>query len=219
MTLAEQISKDRGQPATVRVGTVGHVEPLVVHVQGTDFVNVGVLANYVPVVGQSVVLLGQSAVSADGSSWLALGSPTSSITAGAPSTDGIQVMAAAQINTTAVYANMTGVTFQFTKRRNESRILAHMAGSAFSSNVGNAAEFGAQIIDNTGVLVATDNTLASFFFNTAATHHSWSGFRYLTGVPAGDYTIQGRFRLYIIVAGSVQLDGNDRISLGFTEVD
>lgn len=219
MTLATQISKDRGQPATVRVGTVVSVQPLVVHVQGTDFQDVGVLADYVPVVGQPVVLLGQSAVSSDGSSWLALGVPTSSVTAGAFATNGVQTMAAAQSNTTVNYANMTGVTFQFTKRRDESRILAHMAGSAFVSNVGNAAEFGALITDNAGVLAATDNQLASHFYNQAATHMGWSGFRYLTGVPAGDYTIQGRFRLYIIVAGNVQLDTNDRISLGFTEVD
>lgn len=219
VSLPEQISKDRGQPATVRVGTVGHVEPLVVHVQGTDFVDVGVLANFVPVIGQSVVLLGQSAVSADGSSWLALGAATSAATAGAPASDGIQTMAAVGSNATGVYANMVGVTFQFTKRRGESRILASMAGSAFSSTVGNAAEFGALITDNAGVLAATDNTLASFFFNTALVHHSWSGFRYLTGIPAGDYTIQARFRLYIIVGGTVQTDANDRISLGFTEVD
>jgi len=219
MSFADQINKGRGQPATVRIGIVLSVSPLVVDVQGASVTNVGVLADYVPTVGQTVALLGQSAVSADGSSWLALGAATTSATAGALSSTGVQAMAASQSNGTAVYASMTGITFQFVKRRPESRVLAHMAGSAFSTNAANAAEFGALITDNTGILAATDNTLASLFYNQALVHHSWSGFTYLSGIPAGSYTIQGRFRLYIIAAGTVNFDANDRISLGFTEVD
>jgi hypothetical protein len=219
MSFADQIAKDRGQPGTVRVGTVLSVVPLVVSVQGSLFTDVGVLAGFVPVVGQTVALLGQSSVSADGSSWLALGAVTSSATAGTPSTHGVQTMASVQNNGTAVFAAITGVTFQFIKRRTESRILAHMTGSSFVTNAGNAAEFGAQIVDNAGVLASTDNALASLFYNLATTHLAWSGFRYLTGVPAGSYTVNGQFRLYIIVAGSVNFDTNDRISLGFTEVD
>jgi hypothetical protein len=219
MSFADQISKDRGQPGTVRIGTVASVVPLVVSVQGSLFTDVGVLAGYVPVVGQTVALLGQSSVSADGSSWLALGAITSSATAGTPSTNGVQAMATVQNNGTAVFATITGITFQFIKRRTESRILAHMAGSSFVTNAGNAAEFGAQIVDNDAILASTDNALASLFYNPATTHLAWSGFRYLTGIPAGSYTVNGRFRLYIIVAGSVNFDTNDRISLGFTEVD
>ena len=75
MNFLDQISKDRGQPATVRIGTVIGVNPLVVSVQGGTFdsESVGVAGFYVPAVGDVVALLGQSAISADGSSWLVLG--------------------------------------------------------------------------------------------------------------------------------------------------
>lgn len=73
MSFADQISKDRGQPATVRIGVVTNVLPLEVTVQATPYRNVGVLNSYLPQFGDVVALLGQSAVSADGSSWLVLG--------------------------------------------------------------------------------------------------------------------------------------------------
>lgn len=73
MGLADEVAKDRGQPATVRIGVVLSVAPLIVTAQGTPFREVGVLDGYTPVVGQTVALLGQSSVSSDGSSWLVLG--------------------------------------------------------------------------------------------------------------------------------------------------
>lgn len=73
MNFTSQISKNRGQPATVRIGIVTQVLPLLIDVQGTILVGVGKLDTYQPMVGDYVALLGQSAVSADGSSWLALG--------------------------------------------------------------------------------------------------------------------------------------------------
>lgn len=216
MSFADQISKNRGQPATVRIGTVVSVLPLVVSVQGTLFTDVGSIGQLA--VGDVVALLGQSAVSADGSSWLAMGQITPAAVVGEPVAAGVQAMAAVQSNGTTTFATITGITFQFRKQRANTRIFAQMAGSSFSSNVGNAAEFGAQIVDNAGFLASTDNALASFFYNIATTHFSWSGFRYLTGIPAGNYTINGRFRLYILAVGQTQFDTNDRISLAFTEV-
>lgn len=73
MSFANQIIKDRGQPATVRIGIVTQVSPLEVTVQATPYRNVGILGDYSPFLGDVVALLGQSAVSADGSSWLTLG--------------------------------------------------------------------------------------------------------------------------------------------------
>lgn len=78
MSFADQISKDRGQPATVRIGVVTNVLPLEVTVQATSYRNVGVLGSYPPMLGDVVALLGQSAVSADGSSWLVLGRASAS---------------------------------------------------------------------------------------------------------------------------------------------
>lgn len=73
MSFADRIAKDRGQPATVRIGTVVSLNPLLVSIQGTLYADVGVLDSYIPAVGHVVAALGQSAVSADGSSWLVLG--------------------------------------------------------------------------------------------------------------------------------------------------
>ena len=78
MSFANQISKDRGQPATVRIGIVTGINPLLVTVQDTQMRDVGMIKDYTPALGDVVALLGQSAVSADGSSWLALGSIVSS---------------------------------------------------------------------------------------------------------------------------------------------
>lgn len=109
MSLADQISKDRGQPATVRIGTVTSLLPLIVTTQGTPFADVGVIDGYVPVVGDVVAMLGQSAVSADGSSWLVLGR----IVSGALATLGARtVSSGVDVNTvsttSAVYVALTG---------------------------------------------------------------------------------------------------------------
>lgn len=72
--LPQQIGDVPGRPAKVRVGTVTSVEStLTVSVQGTEFTSVGVLDSYTPTLGDTVALLGQSAVTTDQSSWLALG--------------------------------------------------------------------------------------------------------------------------------------------------
>ena len=73
VSFADQISKDRGQPATVRIGVITNLLPLEVTVQATPYRNVGVLNSYLPVLDDVVAVLGQSAISADGSSWLVLG--------------------------------------------------------------------------------------------------------------------------------------------------
>jgi hypothetical protein len=112
------------------------------------------------------------------------------------------------------------VTFTFIKTRENSRIFMQIAGSSFTTAINTAGEFAARITSATGIPAATDQVLASFFYNVATTHLSWSGFRYLAAgtVPAGTYAIQGRFRLSA-GAGFISFDTNDRISLAFTEVD
>ena len=74
--LLDSIAKDRGQPSTIRVGTIVSISPIQVSVQGTIFTGVGVLNDYAPQLGDNVLLAGQSAVSSDGSSWVVLGSPS-----------------------------------------------------------------------------------------------------------------------------------------------
>jgi hypothetical protein len=117
MSVAEEISKNRGQPATVRIGTVVSLSPLTVSLQQTNMVNMGVLDSYIPTVGDVVALLGQSAVSSDGSSWLLLGRPTDPVAgmylarAVTSTTDaaGVSTLSAAYVALTAGF-NM-GVAF------------------------------------------------------------------------------------------------------------
>lgn len=78
MGFLDAIAKDRGQPATIRIGVVTSTSPLLINVQGAIFSHVGRLNAVAPALGATVVLIGQSAVSSDGSSWLLLGTITPS---------------------------------------------------------------------------------------------------------------------------------------------
>jgi len=74
--LGEAVAQAVGQPASIRVGTVDSVSPLTVSAQGVPFEDVGVLAPFTPVVGETVVLIGQSSqAGSDPASWLCLGAP------------------------------------------------------------------------------------------------------------------------------------------------
>lgn len=80
-SLPAQVRQAVGQPASVRIGTVTSLSPLTVSVQGQDLSpeSVGVAANINPLVGSTVVLLGQSKASgSDPSSWLIVGLAASS---------------------------------------------------------------------------------------------------------------------------------------------
>lgn len=63
-----------GQPATVRIGTITSINPVVVSVQGAVFTDVGLVGSFTGTVGDPVVLIGQSPSNGtDPASWLALG--------------------------------------------------------------------------------------------------------------------------------------------------
>ena len=72
MTQPEAIVQAVGQPATVRIGVVESLGPLVVNVQGARFTELGVIGAC-PVVGDVVALLGQSSIGSRAASWLVLG--------------------------------------------------------------------------------------------------------------------------------------------------
>lgn len=83
--LAEAVRAAVGQPASVRVGTVDSLDPVVVTAQGVPFDDVGFISSYVPVVGDTVALLGQcSETGSDPASWLALGAINQQGSAPAP---------------------------------------------------------------------------------------------------------------------------------------
>lgn len=72
--LAEAVQNAVGQPSTVRIGIVESLNPTVISAQGVPFEDVGFIDGYVPVLGDTVPLLGQcSDAGSDPASWLALG--------------------------------------------------------------------------------------------------------------------------------------------------
>lgn len=73
MTFPGSIQKDRGQPALVRIGVIG--ADSLVYLQNTalEADTVGILGSYMPVEGDTVAVVGQSAIGTAASSWLILG--------------------------------------------------------------------------------------------------------------------------------------------------
>lgn len=175
MTLADQISKDRGQPATVRIGIVASVSPLVVSVQGTDFQDVGILGWYAPAVGDVVALLGQSAVSADGSSWLVLGEVAPGASGALSATVASGVDTTGVTTASAVYVPLTGSlnpSLVFAGPLT-GRILVHWRSDIFAG-AGNAARvsfrigLGAVIGAGTVVQAASDAVSLQSFLDVSA---------------------------------------------------
>lgn len=76
MSLADAISAEAGQPATVRVGIVTSTSPFEVTVQGTVYAspNLGRIGA-APALGATVLVLGQAVKGSksSGSSWVVLG--------------------------------------------------------------------------------------------------------------------------------------------------
>lgn len=77
LSLPGQIAAAAGQPSSVRIGQISSTTPLVLTIQGASFSgeSVGILGSYVPALGETVAVLGQSKTQgSDPSSWLILGS-------------------------------------------------------------------------------------------------------------------------------------------------
>jgi hypothetical protein len=115
--------------------------------------------------------------------------------------------------TSATFVNMgAALTFSFTKKLTNTRVVAELDGAGYSTVASSKAQYGCSVSS------VGDFALADFFFNEANTHRSWSGFNYLAAgsIPAGTYTIVGRFRR-LSGAGTITIDDNDRFSLGLRE--
>lgn len=205
-TLASRTSEAIGRPPDRRTGTVVSFTAgvLRVSVGGGDAEEVGYLAGYRPQVGDVVILVLQR------STWVVLdriGDPA----VPPQSQNGLQIHCVAQGNGTNVFADITNMSFPFTKHRTDSRVFALISGSCFVNATNTGADFGMRI---NGV----EYLVASQFYNTAFQHGAVSGFTYLIGIPAGTHTVQGLFRRFFSAAG-VQTDDNDRMCMNCTEVD
>jgi hypothetical protein len=106
--------------------------------------------------------------------------------------NGAAVTSSTDTTTSATYVNLAGTgsvtSFSFTKRYADTRIRVDLSAGFFVAGTGNsAARFGVQIN-------GTDYDVVNRHINPASTHGEASGVRYITGVPAGAYTVQGRWR-------------------------
>ena len=104
MTLPGAIQKDRGEPAKVRIGTL--VNGSVV-LQGTVLQDVGFLDTSGFAEGDSVAIIGQSAVGTSGASWLVLGRSASA--ADPPINASIGVVTAASDAQSVLYGDRKSV--------------------------------------------------------------------------------------------------------------
>lgn len=115
-------------------------------------------------------------------------------------------------STVTSYANLPATSsFSFTKLLDDSDLRIDMHISCWSSGAGSTTpRFGVQIS-------STDYDMCGSLINTASEHVAFSGTRIITGLAAGTYTIQGRFKR-VSGTGTITVDSGDWISLAASEV-
>jgi hypothetical protein len=168
--LAEAVQGVVGQPASVRVGVVDSTTPLAISAQGVPFDDVGLLGDYAPFVGDSVVLLGQcSGAGSDPASWLALGAARPD-TAGSPISRRAFV-ATQETTSSAVYVNLATICgIDFVAPRS-GRVMLHYrssltcAGGSLTFSAPQVAE-GATVGSGSVVFSAADDYAMQQSFGT-----------------------------------------------------
>ncbi len=111
------------------------------------------------------------------------------------------------------FANLggSGHSFSFTKQRSNTRLRIDCSHTFTVTNADTGAEFGVRIN-------GTDYRVATLPGSLSLTHHfTASGVRHISGVPAGTYTVQGRWRR-TNGTGTVTRDTNDWSSTSCMEV-
>jgi hypothetical protein len=117
--------------------------------------------------------------------------------------------------TSATYVNMAGTgsvtSFTFVKRFASTRIKVDLDATFSTSATGSGPKFGVRIN-------GADYDLCQIGANApSAVHTQASGVKYISGIPAGTYTIQGRW-LRLAGAGTLTRDFNDWLAISAAEV-
>lgn len=191
-------------------GVVTAISPLRVLVRGADVNNPGTLGSYIPSVGDPVQMLRQD------STWLCLGSSVSGIDAtntAAFFNDNTVVVSTAG----AAYTNVTGASFAFTKRLDNSRVRVDVNVSAFLSVATNTKpRYGLDFISlSGGPSVRVD--VMEMLINPLSQHTMISGGALYGGIPADDYTVQLLW-LRVSGGGTLNINNDDWVSVIVTEV-
>jgi hypothetical protein len=138
----------------------------------------------------------------------------------AASQDGVSAAAVTSGNdstTSASYANLAGTgsqtSFSFTKRygSSDTRIKVNLAASFFL-NVAASTKVSFGVLIN-----GTDTEIVAVLCNPISTHTHISATGYITGVQAGTYTVQGRWKR-VSGAGTPTRDTNDWLTITAEEV-
>lgn len=209
MTFPEAITEVMPSDNEMVTGVVTAINPLTVNVRGA-LITPGTLASYIPSVGDPVQLLRQDAT------WLVLGASVSGDDA-TNAAAGFTANTVTASTTSATYVNVTGASFTFTKRLDNSRVRTDAAVSLFLSVAANTKpRFGLDFID-TATLTGPRFDLMEMLVNPLATHTTIAGGRLYSGIPAGTYTVQ---LLWLRAAGAGQLNINtdDWVSIIAAEV-
>lgn len=209
MTFPNAIQKDRGEPARVRIGEIVNGD---IVLQGVVLQDVGIIDPHSLNEGDSVALIGQSAVGTSGSSWLALGRIAPADDPPVNKTIGVvTAIPDAQSTTTGAFVDITSgaapISLDYTKRRASSDLVVHFYASAFVTVAAATVQFGVNIS-------GADFNTTYFFFNTAAEHHAMSSVHRLSGISAGDLTITAR---WLRTVNNVSMNGDDRVSFSAQE--
>lgn len=127
--------------------------------------------------------------------------------------NGVGAASATDSTTSATYVNMAGAStsFSFTKASSGTRLKATMNVGAFISGAANTRPgFAVQI-------GSTDYDVVGMTINPLATHTINAGFVYLSGIAAGTYTVQGRWRR-ISGTGTLARNSEDPVAISILEL-
>lgn len=210
MTFPGAITRDRGEPARVRIGQVVNGD---IVLQGVVLRDVGVIDPHNLAEGDSVALIGQSSVGTSGSSWLALGRVASADEPPVNNTIGVVSMATdSQSTTTGTFVDILSggvpISLDYVKERDSSDLVIHFHASCFVGVAAATVQFGINVSGG------ADFNTTFFFFNTAGQHLAMSSVHRLTGISSGPLTLTAR---WLRTINNVSMDTNDRVSFSVQE--
>lgn len=125
---------------------------------------------------------------------------------------GINNAGATDSSTSSSFANLAGTSsFDITKGSSGSRLKVAMQATAFLSAGSNTRLEWAALVDG------VDNVVTNTFINPTLTHTLFAGAVYISGLAAGTYTIQGRWRR-VSGAGTLARGSDDWLHMSAIEL-
>lgn len=124
---------------------------------------------------------------------------------------GLSNAAGAGTTTSSSYADVAGSTsVSFTKLQASTAIVAAVSLNCYITGATNTPVSVALSIN------ATDYEIYEYFLNDISKHYPTNGYRRVTGVAAGTYTVQVRWKR-VSGSGTVTTDVNDWVSVSLQE--